>query len=44
LRTAENERVVSAARLTDIADSGDDVEDGDENSETPDSMAGGEDA
>ncbi len=43
LRTAEGERVVSAARLCDIAGSGDDVDEGDEDSDGTDAMAGGED-
>ena len=40
LRTAEGERVVSAARLCDIAGSGDD---GDEESDAPETLGGGED-
>ncbi|RAU22593.1 DNA gyrase subunit A [Paramagnetospirillum kuznetsovii] len=45
LRTAEGERVVSAARLCDIAGNSDDGEDSDEGAEdAPESLAGGEDA
>jgi len=45
LRTAENERVVSAARLCDIGSNGDESDESDEGAgDAADDMAGGEDA